>query len=152
MQAEIKHNWFYACPPQTVWDFLTKPELLSQWLMENDIKPVAGHRFMFKTKAIPAMEFDGNVYCEVLEVIRCKKLSYTWKGGPGDGRLNLDTVVTWTLYAKDNGTELFLEHTGFGAVTNKAIFEAMDGGWKKNMSEKLAHLITKKQSDETVRR
>jgi hypothetical protein len=38
---------------------------------------------MFKTKALPAIEFDGNVYCEVLEVIPLKKLSYTWKEDPG---------------------------------------------------------------------
>jgi uncharacterized protein YndB with AHSA1/START domain len=150
MQTEIKHNWFYACPPQTVWDFLTTPELLSQWLMDNDIKPVAGHRFMFKTKALPAMEFDGNVYCEVLEVISLKKLSYTWKAGSGDGSLNLGTVVTWTLYTRDNGTELFGTYR-FRGGDKYGYFQAMDTGWKKNMSEKMAQLITKKLTDETVR-
>jgi uncharacterized protein YndB with AHSA1/START domain len=152
MRTEIRHNWFYACNPEIVWEFLTQPELLSQWVMNNDIKPVIGHQFMFKTKALPAMEFDGNVYCEILEVIPNQKLAYTWKGGPGDGRINLDTIVTWTLKPKDGGTELYLEHTGFGAITNSVIFDAMNAGWKKNIAEVLDNLITKKQPNETTSR
>lgn len=152
MKTEIKHHWFYACDPETVWEFLTRAELLSQWLMNNDIKPVVGHHFMFKINAMPAMEFDGNVYCEILEVVPNQKLVYTWKCGPGDGRINLDTVVTWILKPKEKGTELYLEHTGFGALTNAMIFDAMNGGWKKNMAELLANLITKKQTDETTGR
>jgi uncharacterized protein YndB with AHSA1/START domain len=150
MQTAIKNNWFYNCAPNMVWDFLTRPELLSQWLMENDIKPVVGHKFMFRTKAYPAMEFDGNIYCEILEVVPFKKLSYSWKGGPGDGRVNLDTIVSWTLTPKDKGTELFLEHTGFGVMTNANIYQAMNEGWKKNMAEKLANLISKQHVDETA--
>jgi uncharacterized protein YndB with AHSA1/START domain len=152
MQTEIKHRWFYHCGPELIWDFLTKPELLSQWLMSNDIKPVIGHQFMFKTKALPAMEFDGNVYCEILEVIPNWKLSYTWKGGPGDGSINLDSIVTWTLEAKDGGTELNLVHSGFGVKTNAKIFDAMNGGWKKNMAETLVDLITKRLTHEATDR
>ncbi len=151
MQTAIKYNWFYDCPPKTVWDFLTKPELLSQWLMENDIKPIVGHRFMIKTKAMPALELDGNFYCEILESIPFKKLSYSWKGGPGNGQTNLDTVVTWTLNPRENGTELFLEHSGFRAETNMAIFQGMDAGWKKKMAETLSQLITKQLPNETAR-
>ena len=128
MQTEIKHRWLYHCGPELIWDFLTRPELLSQWLMNNDIKPVIGHQFMFKTKALPAMEFDGNVYCEILEVIPNQKLSYSWKGGPGDGSINLDSVVTWTLEAKDGGTELNLVHNGFGVKTNAKDFRSHEPG------------------------
>ena len=119
--------------------------------MDNDIKPMVGHRFMFKTKAIPAMEFDGNIYCEILEAVPFKKLSYSWKAGPGNGQTTIDTIVTWILNPKENGTELFLEHTGFGPLSNMTIFQAMDKGWKKNMSETLAQLIIKQQADETAR-
>jgi uncharacterized protein YndB with AHSA1/START domain len=150
MQTAIKHHWFYNCPPQEVWDYLTNPELLSAWLMNNDIKPVVGHRFMFKINPIPAMDFDGKVYCEVLESIPDKKLVYTWKAGPGDGSLNLDTVVTWTITPRDGGTELFLEHRGFEPDINKIMFQAMDNGWKKNISELLANLILRNHADETA--
>jgi uncharacterized protein YndB with AHSA1/START domain len=149
MKKEIRHQWFYPCGPEMVWNYLTRSELLSQWLMNNDIKPVVGHQFMFRTKAMPAMEFDGNVYCEILEVVPFQKLSYTWRLGPGDGSINLDTVVRWTLKAKDGGTELFLEHTGFEAITNQLIFDGMNQGWKKNMAELLNNLITNALINET---
>ena len=151
MQTAIKHNWFYACSPETIWDYLTKPELLSQWVMKNDIQPIVGHRFMFKTNPYPEMEFDGNVYCEILEVVPFKKLSYSWKGGPAAGQTTMDSVVTWMLKSKDNGTELFLEHTGFGELVNKKLFEGMNGGWKQNMG-KMEQLIIKQQANETADR
>jgi uncharacterized protein YndB with AHSA1/START domain len=151
MQTAIKHQWFYACQPQLVWDYLTNPELLAQWIMKNDIKPEVGHKFTFKTKAIPEMEFDGIVYCEILESVPLKKLSYSWNLGPGDGQITVNSVVTWTLIPGEKGTDLFLEHTGFGALSNKLLVQGMDAGWKKNMTEALARLITKQQADEAVR-
>jgi uncharacterized protein YndB with AHSA1/START domain len=32
-------------PPEKVWRALTQPHLIEEWLMKNDFKPVAGHRF-----------------------------------------------------------------------------------------------------------
>ncbi|MBA4168166.1 MAG: SRPBCC domain-containing protein, partial [Chitinophagaceae bacterium] len=134
MKKAIKHNCFYHASPETVWEFLTNPELLASWLMENDIQPITGHKFMFKTKPLPG--FDGNVYCKVLDVVLYKKLSYSWRGGPGDGKFTLDSVVTWTLNGKEDGTELFLEHAGFDSEGDQMGFEMMDAGWKKNLEGK----------------
>ena len=47
MQKEIRHQWFFPHPPEAIWEYLTDSELLSQWLMPNDFKPILGHRFMF---------------------------------------------------------------------------------------------------------
>src|SRR5579871_6973181 len=112
MTRTIKHSFFYSHSPETVWEYLTKTELIAQWLMPNDFLPVVGYEFRFTIKPIPEFEFDGIIYCKVLEIVPLKKLVYTWKGGPGDGTTNLDSVVTWTLVEKNNGTELLLEHTG----------------------------------------
>ena len=149
MQSEIKQSWFYTAPPETIWEYLTRAELLSQWVMKNDIKPVIGHHFMFSTRAMPEMDFDGKVYCEILEMVPLKKLVYSWKAGPGDGSTNIDSLVTWTLIPKNEGTELLLEHTGFDEKVNKAIFGAMNNGWKQNMG-KIEVLITKEKADETT--
>jgi uncharacterized protein YndB with AHSA1/START domain len=73
-----------------------------------------------------------------------EKLSYTWKGGPGNGVITLDSIVTWTLTDKDNGTELHLEHTGFKEVNNIMMFTAMNEGWLRNMG-KIADLIKSRQ-------
>ena len=131
MQNDIKHSWHFKHPPQLVWDYLTKSELLSQWLMESDFQAVVGYNFMFNTKLKVKVGFDGLIYCEVLKVEPITKLSYSWKGGPGKGKITLDSVVTWTLIPKDNGTELVLEHTGFVGFKNLLSYLIMNKGWEK---------------------
>jgi len=131
VQKDIRQTWFFNQSPQAVWDYLTKPELLEQWLMKNDFKPIIGHKFRFNAMPRIKMGFDGIVYCEVLEIIPLKKLSYTWRGGPGNGKITLDSVVTWTLNAKDGGTELLLEHTGFKGWKNYITYLVMNKGWVK---------------------
>jgi len=127
----MTHSIFYSHGPEAVWEYLTNSELISQWLMPNDFEPVVGHEFTFKTRPIPNFEFDGIIYCKVLEIVPLKKLVYSWKGGPGDGRINLDSVVTFTLTSKSDGTELLLEHSGL--MENINIYTAMSDGWLKNI-------------------
>lgn len=141
MQKDIKHTWFLEHPVERVWEYLTDSELLAQWLMKNDFKPIVGHRFQFHTKMIVNMGFDGNVYCQVLEIVPLKRLSYSWKGGPGKGKITLDSVVTWTLIEKDGGTELTIEHTGFAGLKNFLGYFFMNSGWKNGIRNKLAELL-----------
>ncbi len=129
MQRNIRHQFIFPHPPEIVWNYLTDPVLLSQWLMPNDFRPVAGHKFQFRAKAQTRLGFDGNIYCEVLEVIPLKKLSYAWRGGPGPGKVSLDSVVVWTLTEKENGTELLLEHKGFEGMKNFIAYLVMNKGW-----------------------
>ena len=140
MAKIIQHQLFYPHPPELVWDYLTKPDLMAQWLMPSDFQPVLGHEFQFRTNPIPAMDFDGVFYCEVLEVVPLKKLSYSWKFGNGDGHLN-DSTVHWTLTDKDNGTELLLVHRGFEGWETTPIFDGMNQGWLQNM-HKIMKLLT----------
>lgn len=139
MAKIIQHQIFYPNPAKEVWDYLTVPELMAQWLMPNDFKPVKGHAFKFTTKPMPDFNFDGIFYCEVLEVVPLKKLSYSWKFGPGNGSLH-DSAVHWTLTEKDNGTELLLIHRGFRGSDELPIFAAMEAGWLQNM-KKILKLI-----------
>ncbi|MDQ2720144.1 MAG: SRPBCC domain-containing protein [Bacteroidota bacterium] len=140
MQTEIQHKWFYNQSPQEVWDYLTKPELMQQWLMKNDFELIVGHDFQFRTNPIPDLNFDGIFYCKVLEIIPLKKLSYSWKCGPGNHELTLDSIVVWTLNVKYNGTELFLKHAGFKEIENFNMYTALKDGWLKNM-QKIAELL-----------
>jgi len=151
MEKEINQIWFFKHSPETVWDYLTRSELLAQWLMENDIQPTVGHQFMFRSKPAPAIAFDGNVYCQVLEVLPGRKLSYSWKFGPEPGKITVDSVVTWTLVPKDHGTELKLEHKGFKGADNLPAWEAMNMGWKKNVEERLGQLLIKNETHEINR-
>ena len=125
-------------PPAKVWRALTEPELLAAWLMANDMRALAGHRFTFKQQPTPW--WDGIVHCEVLELKPHKRLSYTWRSGPESS--GLDTVVTWTLTpTPSGGTRLTLEHSGF-LPANPSAFEGARQGWQRmvgKLVEVLAH-------------
>lgn len=144
MTKSIKHTFNYNHKPAVVWDYLTKPELIVQWLMPCDFKPEVGHEFKFTTKPMPQFGFNGIIYCKVLEVVPNKKLVYSWKGGPGDSEaFTLDSVVTWDLKETNTGTELFLEHSGFTDANATAIM-VMDAGWKQNIA-RVDELATSKE-------
>ena len=40
-------------PPPSKDSYLNVPALLAAWLMENDIRPVVGHRFTFRAQPTP---------------------------------------------------------------------------------------------------
>jgi len=148
MKRSIKHQFSFSHPPEKVWDYLTKPELMEQWLMKNDFQPIVGFDFRFRTNPIPSLDFDGIFYCKVLEVIPFKKLSYSWKSGPGEGEITLDSVVEWRLEPKGKGTELFLEHSGFSKTENLNFYNGLTDGWLKNM-QKIADRLNAVQHDTT---
>ena len=133
MPTSIHHKFFFPNPPEVVWEYLTDAQLIEQWLMPNDFLPVVGYDFQFRTNPLPNFNFDGIVYCKVLEIIPFKKLSYSWKGGPGDRKITLDSVVVWTLHPTNGGTELILDHSGFKEVENFTMHSIMNEGWLKNI-------------------
>ena len=129
MQKEIKHTWHFARSPEEVWDYLTKPELIEQWLMKTDFQPKVGHQFRFIHAVENKSCYDSITQCEVLEVMPFTTLSYSWKGNTKDGTRTFDSKVVWTLIPNDPdgiGTELQLVHNGF-AVLEDVI--AHDTGW-----------------------
>jgi len=134
MAKIIQHQIFYPNPAADVWDYLTDPELMKQWLMPTDFKPVLGHKFTFTAKPMADFDFDGIFHCKVLEVVPFKKLSYSWDFGPGNGFLNR-SEVHWTLTEKDNGTDLLLIHRGAEGSEMLPIFDAMDKGWLGNINK-----------------
>jgi len=134
MAKIIKHELFFPKPPEVVWEYLTQPELIALWLMPNDFLPVLGHEFQFTTKPMPDLDLDGIFYCKVLEIIPFKKLSYSWKFGPGNGVLH-DSVVNWILNESNNGTELQLVHRGIGETAALPIFALLDEGWLANIKK-----------------
>ena len=120
MEKEIKHTWYFNQPPQEVWEYLTKPELLEQWLVKTDFKPIVGHKFHFFSKT-------GKITnCEVLDVKPVTNLSYSWQYPSAKDNKVFDSKVVWTLTPIENGTELQLLHNGFTALDD---FIAHNNGW-----------------------
>ncbi|NCD70769.1 SRPBCC family protein [Mucilaginibacter agri] len=147
MTQVIRHQFLFPHPPQAVWEYLTKPELMQLWLMRNDFQPIVGFDFQFRTNPIPSLDFDGIFYCKVLEIEPFEKLSYSWKSGPGDGEITLESVVEWKLEATEKGTTLFLEHSGFARPENLVFYNGLADGWIKNLQKMANHLNTEKDAN-----
>src|SRR4030095_11409646 len=96
-EKDILQTWFFQQPPSEVWEYLTKPELIEQWLTKNDFKPVVGHKFQFISSAKDCSNKPNNAYCQVLEIIPPKLLSYSWRKGINEKEFTVDSVVTWKL-------------------------------------------------------
>jgi len=135
MAQVIKHQYFFSHPVEMVWEYLTNAELMAQWLMRNDFQPVVGHDFQFRTGPIASLDFDGIFYCKVLLIDPHKKLSYSWNCGPGNGKITLESVVTWNLQAKHNGTEVFLDHRGFEKAENLDFYNGLMHGWLEKFTK-----------------
>ncbi|WP_245815563.1 SRPBCC family protein [Seinonella peptonophila] len=101
----VSLDFHFNRPIERVWLALTDPKKLAKWVMENDFKPIVGHKFQFRTEPNPV--WDGIVHSEVLVVDQPNKLFYTWETA-GES-----TTVTWTLKEMDGTTHLHLEQIGF---------------------------------------
>ncbi|HLZ86111.1 MAG TPA: SRPBCC domain-containing protein [Puia sp.] len=135
MQEEIRQTWLFKQSPQEVWEFLTKPELLEQWLGKTDFQPIVGHKFRFVSP------YGNDSFCEVLEVTPFAKLSFSWQKRSAKGNTPFNSKVVWTLVPKENGTELQLVHNGFTALEDLAGHEK---GWTTCLKqlEELLNTIT----------
>ena len=145
MQKEIKQTWHFHQSPQEVWEYLTKPELIEQWLSKTNFKPVVGQKFQFTNSC----ETDDNkphyTYCEVLEIVPYKLLSYSWRKGTDEKEITVDSVVTWTLINKKEGTELHLQHNGFTLIKDTI---AHSEGWNACLN-KITELINSSSNANT---
>ncbi len=104
-------------PPEKIWRALTRPQLIEEWLMKNDFKAVAGHKFSLRGDW-------GTVDCQVLSIEPNRTLSYSW------GAYDLKTVVTWTLTPTASGTQLRMEQAGF-RPDQPQYYQGAKGGWQR---------------------
>lgn len=144
MKKEIKQTWHFKQSPQEVWEYLTKPELIEQWLMKSNFKPILGHKFQFTFAPKPDSKYVDAVHCEVLELKPFTNLSYSWNGSTKDKR-NFTSIVEWTLVSKDNGTELHLRHHGLEVLED--IFNH-SSGWDICLN-RFKELINKIKNENT---
>jgi uncharacterized protein YndB with AHSA1/START domain len=116
VEREILH------PPEKIWRALTQPHLIEEWLMKNDFKPIAGHRFNLRKDPQPDVTIV--VDCQVTAIEPNKTLSYTWAA------MGLESVVTWTLTPTGTGTHLRMEQTGFRPDQQRA-YQGAKYGWQQ---------------------
>ncbi|RIX50226.1 SRPBCC domain-containing protein [Paenibacillus nanensis] len=106
MSLVLTLDFQYTTTIEKLWSALTDSKMLAKWVLENDFKPVVGHKFQFRAE--PNEYWDGRIDGEVLVVEPPSRLSYTW--GVGE---EIHTVI-WTLQELGDGkVNLHLEQTGF---------------------------------------
>jgi uncharacterized protein YndB with AHSA1/START domain len=120
--ADISLNFLFTSSINTVWNSLTDSDTLAKWVMDNNFKPIVGHKCQFRNE-----QWNLIVDCEVLVVDEPNKLSYTWIGGP------INTIITWTLKQEDGITTLHLEQTGFDKEDQA--FNGAKYGWASKIEE-----------------
>jgi uncharacterized protein YndB with AHSA1/START domain len=135
MNRDIVLEVTYPVSPELVWCALTEPELIHEWLMENNFRAEKGARCEFRMP--PALGFNGIVQCEVIEVEPHHRLVYTWDGGGAWGK----TTLTWTLEPYETGTKLRLEHCGFQGFRPFLLSFMMGSGWKKKLSSTIRQVL-----------
>lgn len=116
IEKEMPHS------PEKIWRALTEGALVKEWLMDNDFRPVVGHRFNFRSTPMP--NWNGIIDGEVLVVEPNKKLSYSWSS------MGLGSVVVWTLVATKGGTLVRMEQSGF-RLDQEAAYKGASYGWQK---------------------
>ncbi|MCY9590588.1 SRPBCC domain-containing protein [Paenibacillus chitinolyticus] len=128
MSLTLSLDFQYKTSIEKLWSALTDSSKLAKWVadihtgqaMENDFKPVVGHRFQFRAQ--PTQWWNGIIEGEVLVVDEPNRLSYTWASGEKH-------TVTWTLEDLGDGkVNLHLEQTG---ISNEQALNGAKYGWTK---------------------
>jgi uncharacterized protein YndB with AHSA1/START domain len=76
VKRDLKFEAVYPNRLEEVWHALTDSGSLADWLMENDFKPLPGHKFHFRSQSRFGLE--RLIPCEVLVVDEPRLLSWNW--------------------------------------------------------------------------
>ena len=123
----LRKERFYAVEPAVVWEALTSPAALAEWLMPNNFRAVKGAEFEFLTDPTPVCG-SGRTKCQVIDLEEQKRMTWSWTRDAGKGEPTPPMFVTWTLHREKEGTRLILEQTGLEAQ-GWLIRIAMSLGW-----------------------
>jgi uncharacterized protein YndB with AHSA1/START domain len=151
----VIHEVEYPHPIATVWRAIAEREAISEWLMQTDFEPQVGKKFTFTDPDAQGLHqaggqgWSGVVECEVLEVDKPRRLSYTWNYGT-----DLVTTVTFNLEPAGGGTRLRLEQTGFDPASEQSQYfrKGADYGWgQKFLKGTLPRVVARLAAAEPIR-
>ena len=122
----------FTASVKNVWQAITSKDAMKQWYFEiAEFKPEVGFEFQFS-----AQGKKGELYlhhCKVMEVVKEKKLKYSWRYDGYEG----NSFVTFELFPEGDKTRLILTHEGIETfpVTANNIFA------KENFAEGWTYII-----------
>jgi uncharacterized protein YndB with AHSA1/START domain len=137
--TEINHSWFLVQKPEKIWNYLTQPEFIRQWLTEDNFEAIVGHSFQLMASPEILSDSVSVVNCKVIEIVNPKRISFSWAGRLRNGGTELDLLIEWTLNARRNATELQLRLSGF-TNANTFVSHEMAEWWIRKV-EKMITLI-----------
>jgi len=143
----VVHEVEYPHPIAIVWRAIAEQEAISEWLMKTDFEPQVGKKFTLTDP--DAQGWSGVVECEVLEVDKPRRLSYTCTYGS-----DLVTTVTFDLEPVGGGTRLRLEQSGFDAAGEQSQYfrKGADYGWgQKFLKTTLPRAVARLAAAEPIR-
>jgi len=127
LTAPLQVERLYDAPINKVWDFITKQEYLTKWLMPGNFTAVEGFDYHFDYEASedhPA----GQIFGKILEVEEPNFIKFSWNYY----KLKQSTIVSFILKETEGGVLFSVEHEGF--MEGETVeFESFTEGWKRHM-------------------
>ncbi len=117
---------FYPKPLETVWQALTDPKAIAEWLMPCDFRPLVGHHFTIRANATD--KWRGFTKCVVLTLEPPNLMEWQWESAD----IPKPTRVRFELQAVEGGTRLSLTHTG---ATIADDMESLSQGWPVKLAQ-----------------
>lgn len=117
---------FYPKPIEIVWQALTDPEAIAEWLMPCDFRPTVGHRFTIRGNATET--WRGFTKCRVIAIEPPRFMQWEWESAD----IAEPTHVSFALRSVEGGTILTLRHTG---TTTRDDIESLSQGWPEKLRQ-----------------
>ncbi len=130
----------FNAPVADVWQAITQKELMKEWYFDlPDFKPEVGFKFEFKGGPSPEKQYLH--LCQVTEVIKEKKLKYSWRYDGFEG----NSFVTFELFDQGNKTKLVLTHEGLETFPSSNLdfaFSNFVEGWTYLIKTSLENFLS----------
>jgi uncharacterized protein YndB with AHSA1/START domain len=146
----LRKERFYPVSPAVVWEALTNPAALMEWLMPNNFRAEVGACFEFMTDPTPVCG-SGVTRCQVVELVPQTRMTWKWLRDAEAGRpAHPPMTVTWTLIPERAGTRLVLEQTGLEGQ-GWLIGVLMSIGWTMMLRRRLPMVLANISEHDGVR-
>lgn len=140
--TSVEIGRFYPHAPAQVWQALTDPKLVEQWLMPSTgmLTAEVGTHFVFTVPTQP----PGEIACEVLALRSGEQLTLSWV----DLRATRPArwLLDWTVHPQGRGTRLLLRNSGFDIDDRrqKMARNGMERMWRRVLTQ-LGELLDREQ-------
>ncbi len=136
MNDVISKEHVFSHTIDKVWNAISKAEEISAWFIQADFKAEKGYKYTFTAEP---NEKGCTIISGEVKNANPYELVYTWIVGD----TKTETTVSWKLESVEDGTKLYLEHSGisnYGGETAVKMFESFNGGWDNCISELSGYL------------